>query len=103
MKLICHAFTVGVSFVRRKQIQTQVHKTLLFEYSTKPQSNSWGSKKFTHQKKKVHYPQHTMADTKVEEILAPLRACVKEQVTTNTFFQTKVAYCALLIRLFTAE
>lgn len=39
----------------------------------------WGSKK-RHRKIKLHLNLDIMADPKIEEILAPLRACVKEQV-----------------------
>lgn len=39
----------------------------------------WGSKK-KNREIKLHFPLDTMADPKIEEILAPLRAKVKEQV-----------------------
>lgn len=39
----------------------------------------WGSKK-QHRKVKLHFNIQDMADPKMEEILAPLRASVKEQV-----------------------
>lgn len=41
--------------------------------------HQWGSKK-QHRKIKLHFSIDTMADPKIEEILAPLRASVKEQV-----------------------
>ena len=42
----------------------------------------WGSKKHKI-KKRLHISSDIMADPKVEEILAPLRAAVKEQVEYN--------------------
>lgn len=47
--------------------------------SCKLESSTWGSKK-PHRKVKLHVPIEIMADPKTEEILAPLRASVKEQV-----------------------
>lgn len=46
-------------------------------YSETPK---WGSKK-SHRKVKLHFQLQSMADPKMEEILAPLRASVKEQVS----------------------
>lgn len=42
----------------------------------------WGSKKKT-RKVKLQFPLETMGDPKIEEVLAPLRAAVKEQVKNN--------------------
>jgi len=39
----------------------------------------WGSKK-KHRQVKLHFSASDMADPKIEEVLAPLRAQVKEQV-----------------------
>ncbi|XP_046419532.1 glycine--tRNA ligase [Neodiprion pinetum] len=44
-------------------------------YSETPQ---WGSKK-KHRKVKLHFQLQSMADPKIEEVLAPLRSSVKEQ------------------------
>lgn len=44
-----------------------------------PATPDWGSKKFK-TKKKLQVLSYMMADPKMEEILAPLRASVKEQV-----------------------
>lgn len=44
--------------------------------------SSWGTKKSATHVKITYYPEG-MADPKVEEILAPLRAAVKKQVNTN--------------------
>lgn len=43
-------------------------------------SSNWGTKK-PHRKVKLQVPIDIMADPKIEEILAPLRASVKEQVS----------------------
>jgi len=44
----------------------------------------WGSKKHKI-KKRLHISSDIMADPKIEEILAPLRAAVKEQVKPMLF------------------
>jgi hypothetical protein len=52
----------------------KVHRTTAFFVS------AWGSKK-KHRKVKLHFTFDRMTDPKIEEILAPLRASVKEQVS----------------------
>jgi hypothetical protein len=52
----------------------KVHRTTAFFIS------AWGSKK-KHRKVKLQFTFNKMADPRIEEILAPLRASVKEQVT----------------------
>lgn len=41
--------------------------------------HNWGIKK-QHRKVKLHFNLNIMADSKIEEVLAPLRAAVKEKV-----------------------
>lgn len=47
-------------------------------------SNNWGTKKSVTYVKIIHYPVEGMADPQVEQILAPLRAAVKKQVSDLT-------------------
>ncbi|PSN57200.1 Glycine--tRNA ligase [Blattella germanica] len=49
-----------------------------FKYSSVNFNSTWGSKK-KHRQIKLHFTLDSMADPKIEEILAPLRAAVKEQ------------------------
>ena len=83
MKLISWVLCSGVyitSNIHRVLVPNrQLHRTsVLF-------SSTWGSKK-KHRKVRLQFTLDTMADPKIEEILAPLRASVKEQV-----------WCALLL------
>ena len=55
--------------INQRQIYTSVYLT----------KQVWGSKK-QNRKVKLHFTLNSMADPKIEEILAPLRANVKEQV-----------------------
>ena len=51
-----------------------------FNYTSVCFNSSWGSKK-KHRQVKLHFNLDIMADPKIEAILAPLRAAVKEQVS----------------------
>ncbi|XP_069692065.1 glycine--tRNA ligase [Periplaneta americana] len=76
MKPVSWLVSLGVEFVCRSQVfrirNQKVHCTPVFYNST------WGSKK-KFRKVKLHYTLDSMADPKIEAILAPLRAAVKEQ------------------------
>jgi hypothetical protein len=49
--------------------------------------SAWGSKK-KHRKVKLQFTLDKMADPRIEEILAPLRASVKEQVSFVALYHT---------------
>lgn len=70
------------SFLTNCQRNFVVHPALFQE--EKPQ---WGSKK-KHRKVKLQFSLDTMGDSKIEEVLAPLRANVKEQVGFNLTFRS---------------
>lgn len=53
-------------------------------HQVKKQNPEWGSKK-AHRKVILKLIENQMADPKIEEILAPLRNSVKEQVSWNIF------------------
>ena len=63
----------------------KLHRTSVFF------SSAWGSKK-KHRKVRLQVTLDTMADPKIEEKLAPLRASVKEQVWYGVFVFFQVAY-----------
>jgi hypothetical protein len=77
MKLISWVFCSGVYIIHNVHTvfipSRQLHRTSGFFNST------WGSKK-KHRKVRLQVTLDTMADPKIEEILAPLRASVKELV-----------------------
>lgn len=60
-------------------------RVISLTHQTKAANPDWGSKK-SHRKVKLKLFDHQkMADPKIEEILAPLRTSVKEQVSWNIF------------------
>lgn len=67
LQFTCNIHTVFIS-------NRKVHRTTAFF------SSAWGSKK-KHRKVKLQFTFNKMADPRIEEILAPLRASVKEQVS----------------------
>lgn len=77
MKLVSWVFSSGVQFVcnihEALTPNRKLHRTSVFLTS------AWGTKK-KHRKVKLQFTLDRMADPKTEEILAPLRASVKEQV-----------------------
>lgn len=65
--------------------KTQVRKVSSTHQLCETNNNEWGSKK-AHRKVKLRLIEYQkMADPKIEEILAPLRQTVKEQVSWNFF------------------
>nr|CAD7427239.1 unnamed protein product [Timema monikensis] len=74
MKFI-YIITTSIRFVLKQRVdlnQTPFCVSLVKQYST------WGSKK-QHRNVKLNFPLNRMADPKIEDILAPFRASVKEQ------------------------
>nr|CAD7396501.1 unnamed protein product [Timema poppensis] len=74
MKYI-YIITTSIRFVLKQRVdlyQTPFCVSLVKQYST------WGSKK-QHRNVKLNFPLNRMADPKIEDILAPFRASVKEQ------------------------
>ena len=61
-------------------IQNTRHLSITFQYFNK-KAQGWGSKKSHRSVKIQQILLQEMADPKTEEILAPLRAIVKEQVS----------------------
>ena len=60
-------------------------RVISLTYQSKTANSEWGSKK-THRKVKLKlFELQKMSDPKIEEILAPLRNAVKEQVSWNIF------------------
>jgi len=62
-------------------IQNTRHLSITFQYFNKKAQQGWGSKKSHRSIKIQQILLQEMADPKTEEILAPLRAKVKEQVS----------------------
>ena len=81
-----HLCKVSTHFLLTRALTTASHSS---RFQKQPE---WGSKKHKI-KKKLHLLPSIMADPKIEEILAPLRAAVKEQVFIH-------AICHLLLSLF---
>lgn len=87
MRVLSRLFNnlVNCSEIILKSSQNQLnqntrHLSITFQYFNK-QSQGWGSKK-SHRNIKINQLLlQEMADPKTEEILAPLRASVKEQVS----------------------
>jgi len=77
MKLLSWVFCSGTYIIHNVHAvfipNRKLHRTSILYSST------WGSKK-KHRKVRLQVTLDTMADPKIEEILAPLRASVKEQV-----------------------
>lgn len=91
MSRICHsAFRVNIAFVNFfysfKTVSYSVKLSPAFKISHKALCSSskslgnWGSKKKSKRNLQIKLPFINMGDPKSEEILAPLRASVKEQV-----------------------
>lgn len=87
MRVLSRLFNnlVNCSEIILKSSQNQLnqntrHLSITFQYFNK-QSHNWGSKK-SHRSIKINQLLlQEMSDPKTEEILAPLRALVKEQVS----------------------
>jgi hypothetical protein len=67
LQLACN---IGTAFIPNRK----VHRTTALFIS------AWGTKK-KHRKVKLQFTLDKMSDPRIEEILAPLRASVKEQVS----------------------
>lgn len=63
-----------------------VHTRLFTNIRNFSKLSNWGTKKSATHVKIINYHPDTMADTQVEQILAPLREAVKKQVSGNSFF-----------------
>jgi hypothetical protein len=76
-----------ISWVFRSVVQVayNIHTALIpnrnVHRTTEIVISAWGSKK-KHRKVKLQFTFDRMADPRIEEILAPLRASVKEQVSS---------------------
>lgn len=79
---LAYCFKLGIQLLNKHHFGTNSNlKFSVAYFSTKVE---WGSKKLN-RKVKLHFSLDTMADPKIEEILAPLRASVKEQVSKMIF------------------
>jgi hypothetical protein len=73
VQLVCNIHTIHTVFIPIRKL----HRTTAFFVS------AWGSKK-KHRKVKLQFIFDRMSDPRIEEILAPLRAFVKEQVSVTS-------------------
>ena len=71
-------FRAVSTFARRKANFSACQQHLFSTHRT-PDASAWGSKK-SNRSVKLNFNLAIMADPKIEQILAPLRASVKEQV-----------------------
>jgi hypothetical protein len=71
--------------INQNHIKTNARVISLYHQSKSSEKSQWGSKK-SHRKVKLQlYEYQSMADPKIEEVLAPLRQTVKEQVSWKFF------------------
>lgn len=73
--------TANIKLIRKEFVNFSVQRNINLSVGF---CQEWGSKK-KHRKVKLRLYLDTMTDPKIEKILAPLRACVKEQVILKVY------------------